>query len=115
MNPQPASVDTGTMSPAPLYFNINDNKYDKSSNKSLKKVLMIYRYQAATAYTEIDSLFAYAVSSKSLFIKDGFGKSATLSFQRFVVSVVKKNNYLVLIGPDQPKLEKLAVLLAEKL
>ncbi|MEI6378197.1 MAG: hypothetical protein WCO55_00920 [Candidatus Falkowbacteria bacterium] len=95
-------------SPAPLYFKVKESS--GGSNE-----VMVYHYTSPYAFGSLDGLYSYTVNSQAYFIDGGFGKETQLADRRTVLSFVKGYDYVVIIGPDNTKVEKLAVALAKKI
>ena len=95
-----------------LYFSVSDKVLDASSEAP--NVVMVEDLVAAYPFSA-GALFSYGVDSHDFAVAGGSAKEASMADGRSAINVVKGNHYLVLIGPNQAKIEKLALRLAAKI
>ncbi|MBU6415383.1 hypothetical protein KGQ34_04065 [Patescibacteria group bacterium] len=99
--------------PPNVYFWVHEDPNDNSNN-----LLMVSQYHQDAPFDS--PLFDYGahgnVTSHSVDIPGGRGQEAPLlNDGRIALNFAKGNYYIVIIGPNSQKVERLAVLIAEKI
>lgn len=109
---QLAPITSGRFSEPNLYFSVSD----KTSSKDSEAPNVVMVDSLFLPYTPANgALFNYGLDSHTFQIFGGAGKEATMADGRFAINFIKNNNYIVVIGPSQAKVEVLATTLASKI
>ncbi len=95
-----------------LYFSVSDlGQVVKSSTAHIVMIdNLLLPYQPAAG-----ALFKYGANSRAFQISSGAGKIATITDGRTAINFIKGDHYVVVIGPDQARVEALATALANKI
>jgi len=93
-----------------LYFSLTDKL---AINSEPDQVMVDY---LTLPYMPSDSaLFNYGSDNHIFPISGGAGREATITDGRTAINFIKGYNYIVVIGPETPKVEALATALASKI
>ena len=107
-----APAANGRFAGPTLYFSVSDKVSSPSSEAP--NVVMVsdlpLPYLPSTG-----ALFKYSADSHDFSVSGAPGKEATLADGRIAVNFLKSYNYVVVIGPNQQKVEALAIEIAGKI
>jgi hypothetical protein len=107
-----AKSASGRFSGPALYFTVSDKATSASSEAPNIVMVSDLALPYAPATT---ALFKYGADSHSFTLANAAGQEATLADGRIAINFIKGSNYVVIIGPNQAKLETLATNLAGKI
>jgi len=95
-----------------LYFGVSDKVTSPTSEAPSLVMVdnLSLPYKPSTG-----ALFNYGADSHPFSISGGTGQEATMADGRVAINFVKNNNYVVVIGPNQQKIEALAQIMAGKI
>jgi hypothetical protein len=103
---------TGHFQGPNLYFTVSDKVAATSSEAPNLVMVSNLALPYAPAST---ALFKYGQDSHDFSISGGLGQEATLADGRVAINFIKGSNYVVIIGPNQAKIEALTTIVAGKI